>query len=289
MSIENVHKLFQTEMTKEEFVRLSSFIFEEYGIKMPLQKKLLLQGRLRSRLKARNISNFSDYIDFLFSDHGKQIELVNMIDVVTTNKTDFFREPDHFEFIFETFLPEKFQQLKSGEVFKVWSAGCSTGEEPYTLGIIMSEFKALHPGFDYHIYATDISSRVLEYAGQAVYPENKVAVIPLSLKQHYLLKSKDQTKKEVRIVSALRSKITFERHNLMEIGKFLHNDFDLIFCRNTLIYFDRITQLAVIGNLCNKLKAGGCLIIGHSESILNENILPLQRIKPTIYCKVLQK
>ncbi len=289
MAIENVNKIFHTEMTNAEFARLSSFIFQEYGIKMPPQKKLLLQGRLRSRLKARNIDNFGEYIDFLFSSQGKQLELVNMIDVVTTNKTDFFREPDHFEFLYENILSEKFARHKSPEVFKVWSAGCSTGEEPYTIAITLCEFKALHPGFDYHIYATDISSRVLEFASQAVYPEGKVAVIPLSLKKNYLLKNKDQTKKEVRIIASLRSKITFERHNLMEIEKLKYQDFDVVFCRNTLIYFERSTQLAVISNLCTKLKPGGYLIIGHSESILNDHILPLERVRPTIYQKVLNK
>jgi chemotaxis protein methyltransferase CheR len=288
MTIERVNKIFQTEMTDNEFARLSSFIFQEYGIKMPPQKKLLLQGRLRSRLKARNIDNFGDYIEFLFSNEGKQIELVNMIDVVTTNKTDFFREPDHFEFLYEHILTEKFAQPKPNEIFKVWSAGCSSGEEPYTIAITLCEFRALHPGFDYHIFATDISSRMLEFASQAVYPESKVAVIPLSLKKNYLLKNKDQTKKEVRIVAALRSKITFERHNLMEVEKFKHQDFDVIFCRNTLIYFERNTQLTVISNLVNKLKPGGYLVIGHSESILNEGLLPLERIKPTVYRKIFQ-
>jgi|JFJP01.1.fsa_nt_gi chemotaxis protein methyltransferase CheR len=286
MAISDVHKHFQAKMTDAEFATLSSFIFQEFGIKMPLQKKLLLQGRLRSRLNARKIDSFTEYINFLFSSEGKQIELVNMIDVVTTNKTDFFREPEHFDFLYENILTEKLPIKKHSEVYKVWSAGCSTGEEPYTIAIILSEFKALHPDFDFHIYATDISTRVLQFASQAVYPESKAAVIPLSMKKNYLLKHKDAEKKDVRIVPSIRSKITFERHNLMEIEKFRHSEFDLIFCRNTLIYFDRKTQIQVLGNLCNKLKKSGYLIIGHSESILDNNILPLQRIKPTIYSKV---
>lgn len=286
MTILDLNSHFQVKMSDAEFATLSSFIFKEYGIKMPIQKKLLLQGRLRSRLKARKIDSFADYIDFLFSNEGKQIELVNMIDVVTTNKTDFFREPEHFEFLYENILTEKLPAIKPGEVFKVWSAGCSTGEEPYTIAIILGEFKALHPEFDYHIYATDISSRVLQFASQAIYPESKVTVIPLSMKKNYLLRSKDSTKKDIRIVPSIRSKITFERHNLMEVEKFMHSEFDLIFCRNTLIYFERNTQLQVLGNLSAKIKKGGYLIIGHSESILDNNILPLERIKPTIYCKV---
>nr|NQU89896.1 methyltransferase domain-containing protein [Bacteroidota bacterium] len=286
MKIEDVHKLYSVEMTDHDFSRLSKFIFEEYGIKMPPQKKLLLQGRLRSRLRERNIGSFKEYIDFLFSNQGQQIELVHMIDVVTTNKTDFFREPDHFDFLFNEIL-EEFQSKSSfGRNFKIWSAGCASGEEPYTMAIILSEFKALHHAFDFSITASDISSRALEQAQTAIYPEEKVVVIPLSLKKIYLLKSKDQNKKNVRIVSSLRSRIKFIRHNLMDIQSFDESGFDTIFCRNTLIYFDRKTQLQVLSNLINKLKHGGYLLIGHSESILNETFLPVKRVRPTIYKKI---
>jgi len=284
MDLSDVHKIYQTELTDNEFMRLGSFIYGEYGIKMPPHKRLMLQGRLRSRLKARNMSSFSEYIDFLFSSKGQQIELVHMIDVVTTNKTDFFREPDHFDFLFTHILSDFFGNTPRG-AFKIWSAGCSTGEEPYTMAIILSEFRALNPGFDFQIKATDISTRALEHAILAIYPENRVSVIPLSLKQNYLLRSKDRSKDEVRIIAALRQKVHFERHNLMEIQNFPDGGFDTIFCRNTLIYFDHTTQRRVVANLCNKLEPGGYLMIGHSETIFNEQSLPLNRIKPTIYQK----
>lgn len=284
MNLSEVQKIYQTELTDSEFMRLSSFIFGEYGIKMPPHKKLMLQGRLRSRLKARNMSSFSEYIDFLFSSKGQQIELVHMIDVVTTNKTDFYREPDHFDFLFTKILKE-FSELNKKDIFKIWSAGCSTGEEPYTMAIILSEFMALNHGFDFQIKATDISSRALEHARMAIYPENRVSVIPLSLRQNYLLRNKDRSKDEVRIIAALRQKISFERQNLMEIHSFSDTGFDTIFCRNTLIYFDHTTQRRVVANLCNKLQPGGYLLIGHSETIFNEHSLPLERIKPTIYRK----
>lgn len=286
MNIADVHKIYQTELTDQDFARLSSFIFSEYGIKMPPHKKLMLQGRLRSRLKERNISSFSEYIDFLFSNKGQQIELVHMIDVVTTNKTDFFREPDHFDYLFTNILPE-FKSQKQGNNFKIWSAGCSTGEEPYTIAIILSEFKSLHPGFDFHIKATDISTRALDHAIMAVYPESRVSVIPLSLKQNYLLRNKDKLKNEVRIVASLRRRVSFERQNLMEIQNSPDTGFDTIFCRNTLIYFDQPTQRRVIANFCDKLNTGGFLVIGHSETIFNEQFLPLERLKPTIYRKKL--
>jgi chemotaxis protein methyltransferase CheR len=285
MSANDLHKVYNAELTESEFERLSKFIFSEYGIKLPQHKKLMLQGRLRARLRACNYDNFRAYIDFLFSNEGQQIELIHMIDVVTTNKTDFFREPDHFDFLFKTVLEDFFRKHRASLPFKIWSAGCSTGEEPYTIAIILNEFKALHPGFNFSIHATDISTRALENARLAVYPENKVDVIPLSLKKNYLLKSKNKEKKEVRIVASLRNSVTFERQNLMHLDTYDKSDFEAIFCRNTLIYFDRPTQMKVVTGLVNKLNSGGYLFIGHSESLLNEHWLPIERIAPTIYRK----
>lgn len=285
MPVNTLHKIYSAELSDKDFARLSEFIFREYGIKLPQHKKLMLQGRLRARLKERQLTSFDKYIDFLFSNEGQQIELIHMIDVVTTNKTDFFREPDHFDFLFTKVLPAFKQLSLSAKPFSIWSAGCSSGEEPYTIAIILNEFKALNPNFAFNILATDLSSRALAHAQTAVYPENKVDVIPLSLKKNYLLKSKDQTKKEVRIVASLRNNVTFERQNLMQLDKYSKSGFDTIFCRNTLIYFDRPTQIKVVSGLVNKLNDNGYLFIGHSESLLNENSLPIERIAPTIYRK----
>jgi len=286
VSVSQIHNIFNATLSDQEFEKLSEFIFREYGIKLPKHKKLMLQGRLRSRLKARNMDNFSQYIDFLFSSQGQQIELISMIDVVTTNKTDFFREADHFDFLFTTILSEFIDHNSFNVQFNIWSAGCSTGEEPYTIAIILNEFKALHPAFNFNILATDLSSTALEQAKTAVYDEARVEIIPLSLRKNYLLKSKDKQKKEVRIVASLRNSVSFERQNLMQLDKYKRSGFDAVFCRNTLIYFDRPTQIKVVGELVNKLKRGAYLLIGHSESLLNEYLLPLERIAPTIYRKL---
>jgi len=232
------------------------------------------------------MDNFGQYIDFLFSSQGQQIELINMIDVVTTNKTDFFREAEHFDFLFDTILSDFFVHNPANTPFNIWSAGCSTGEEPYTIAIILNEFKAMHPSFNFNILATDLSSKVLEQAKTAVYGEARVEIIPMSLRKNYLLKSKDKQKKEIRIVASLRNSVSFERQNLMQLDKYKKTGFDAIFCRNTLIYFDRPTQIKVVGELVNKLKSGAYLLIGHSESLLNEYLLPLSRIAPTIYRKL---
>lgn len=280
-----LHKIYLAEMSDPEFTKLSGFIYREYGIKLPVHKKLMLQSRLRSRLKEHGMTSYGEYIDFLFSSRGQQIELIHMIDVVTTNKTDFFREPDHFDFLFNNILHEYITKTNTNQKFNIWSAGCSSGEEPYTMAIILSEFQALYPQFNFSILATDLSSRVLQTASLGIYPENKVDVIPLSLKKNYLLKSKDRNRQQVRIVASLRNAITFERQNLMELSKYDKKGFDVIFCRNTLIYFDRMIQVKVVSGLVEKLKPKGYLIIGHSESMLNEQSLSIQRIAPTIYRK----
>ncbi|MEP6583526.1 MAG: CheR family methyltransferase [Ginsengibacter sp.] len=272
-------------MTNTEFNKLSGFILHNYGIKLPLAKKTMLEGRLQKRLRVLHLNSFKDYCDYVFSAEGQQMELVHMIDVVTTNKTDFFREAVHFDFLSNNVLPKYCDRDISAKPFKVWSAGCSTGEEPYTLAMVMSEFSQKYPGFDYNIFATDISSRALHAATTAVYSTEKVSSIPFALKKKYLLKSKDEQKKTVRIIPELRSKVNFKSFNFLESNFSFTQSFNVVFCRNVLIYFDRPTQEKVILKLCSKLETGGYLFLGHSESISNMN-LPLVQIQPTTFKKI---
>src|SRR6185436_15677923 len=143
-------------MTIIEFNKLSAFILNNYGIKLPVVKKTMLDGRLQKRLRALNIISFKDYCDYLFSKEGQQMEVPHMIDVVTTSKTDFFREAVHFDFLSNTILPKYLKDDISSKPFKIWSAGCSTGEEPYTLAMVLSDFSEKYTSFDYNIFATDI-------------------------------------------------------------------------------------------------------------------------------------
>ena len=271
-------------MTNAEFSKLSSFILQNYGIKLPITKRTMLEGRLQKRLRALNLSSFKEYCDYVFSKEGQEAELVHMVDVVTTNKTDFFREAVHFDFLSTTVLPN-YCNGDSMRQFKVWSAGCSTGEEPYTLAMVMSEFSEKYASFDFDIYATDISSRALHAAATAVYTIEKAAPVPFIFKKKYLLKSKDDQKKTVRITPALRAKVNFHRFNFLEDSASINQNFDAVFCRNVLIYFDRPTQEKVILKLCSKLEPGGYLFLGHSESISNMN-LPLVQIQPTTFKKI---
>jgi chemotaxis protein methyltransferase CheR len=275
-------------MSPAEFERLSGFISTHYGIKMPPAKKTLLESRLQKRLRKLGIGSFREYCEFIFKGPEGAAEIVLMIDAVTTNKTDFFREPVHFSYLAETVLPEfsRDRAPNDGRRFTVWSAGCSSGEEPYTLAIVLNEFAALQPGFPFSIVATDISTRVLDKARLGIYDEGQIAMIPLALKKKYFLRSKDREKGLVRVAPSLRSLVQFQRLNLMdECYGGIERSMDAIFCRNVMIYFDRETQYRLLNRFCRYLKPGGHIFLGHSETVHGFD-LPLVRIASTIYRKV---
>ena len=281
----NFSAVYNTKMTPEEFRKLSSFITEHTGIKMPEAKKVMLQSRLQKRLRYLDMNSFKEYVEYVFSEDGIQNELIHMLDVVSTNKTDFFREPVHFEFLEKTLLPEYVNNFPLNRPLKIWSAGCSSGEEVYTIAITISEFINNHPGLNYSIFGTDISTEILRRAVNAIYKEEKINNIPIELKKKYFLKSKDRTKKLVRIVPELRNKANFARMNLMDSAYDVKDTFDVIFCRNVLIYFNREIQESVINKLIRKLRTGGYFFIGHSESIMGMDV-PLKQIKPTIFQRI---
>lgn len=272
-------------MTEKEFSRLSDFIYNNYGIKMPIEKRVMLQSRLQKRLRELNMTSFSDYINYAFSKEGQDTEIVLMMNQVSTNKTDFFREANHFDFLVNTILPELVGRTGIKKNLKFWSAGCSSGEEAYTLAMVMENYIEQNPIFDYQIYCTDLSTKVLKAAIDAIYREDKTTDIPIELKRKYLLKSKDSLKKTVRIVPELRSKLSFARLNFMDAHYNTPDNFDIIFCRNVLIYFDKKTQESVINKLLSKLKSGGYFLLGHSESIMGMSV-PLQQVRPTVFRKI---
>jgi len=279
-----ISDFYKAVLTDKEFERLSQFIMMEYGIKLPPVKKVMLQSRLQKRLRKLQIATFKEYIDFVFSEEGQKNEVVHMVDVVSTNKTDFFREPVHFEFLLSDGLPALLKNDKHKNI-KIWSAGCSSGEEPYTIAITMEEHKTDNPGFNYQIFATDVSTQILQHAVDAIYKEEKVQIIPKTLLHKYFLRSKDRTQKKVRVVQSLRQRVQFARLNFMERSYGVNEMYDIIFCRNVLIYFDRENQEKIINKLCNNLVPGGYFFLGHSESITNLDV-PLQSIKPTIFKRI---
>lgn len=273
----------KAKMSDDEFKRLSEFIYNGYGIKLSPIKKIMLQGRLQKRLRENNFRSFKEYIEYVFSADGLDKEVVHMIDAVSTNKTDFFREAPHFDFMKERLLPE-FSEGNNSHL-KIWSAASSSGEELYTIAIVISEFLAGQNSFDYSILGTDISLQILQKASLAVYSKDRVERIPANLRNKYFLKSKNTTHPTVRVIPELRNKTAYQRLNLIDESYAVPGDFDIIFCRNVLIYFDRPTQAKVIGKLCQKLKKDGYLFLGHSESLTGLN-LPLKQVRPTIFKKI---
>jgi chemotaxis protein methyltransferase CheR len=276
-------KLNNSRMTNADFEKLSGFIYKEYGIKMPPIKKTLLESRLHKRLNSLSISSFKEYIDLILKAKETDYEIIKMVDAITTNKTEFFREASHFDFLTSQILPSVYE--RNDKHLKIWSAGCSSGEEVYTLAMILSEYMEQNNDLDYSILGTDISTDVLNKAINAIYPEDRVFSIPLHLKRKYFLKSKESKNRTVRIVPSIRKKAHFLRLNFMDKTYPISQMFDVIFCRNVLIYFDKVTQEKVINKLCERLNKGAWLFLGHSESIGDMNV-PLKQIKPTIFRKI---
>ena len=281
-------RIMSAALSGNDFRRLSSFIRSECGIKMPEQKRIMLEARLRKRLRALGIESFGEYCDFLFSPEGLEQEKLHMIDVVTTNKTDFFREPKHFDYLTQHAIPELFRLHGAGmrQGLSIWSAGCSTGEEPYTLAMVLTEYAQSQPGFRFSILATDISTRVLEKALRAVYKEERVGLMPASMKKKFLMRSKERERGLVRVVPELRSCIEFRRLNFMDSNFGIDSSFDIIFCRNVIIYFDRPTQQKVLQTIYRHLKPGGYLFMGHSETLSSLSI-PLASVGSMVYRKPL--
>lgn len=274
-------------ISPKDFNRLSDFIYDNCGIKMTLAKKTMLEARLQKRIRCLGMKLYSEYVEYLFSPQGMRDELVKMIDIVTTNKTDFFREPEHFDYLSRKLLPEWISKYgnRSGRKLMVWSAGCSSGEEPYTLAMVLSEFSDTCPGFDFRIMATDISTRVLEKACKGIYDEDRVMPVPAPMKRKYILRSKDKKSGLVRVIPDIREKINFRRLNFMDHDFGLREQLDIIFCRNVIIYFDQKTQENLLNKFYKQLTPGGHIFMGHSET-LNGLDVPLVTVYPTIYRKL---
>ncbi|MBK1662922.1 chemotaxis protein CheR [Rhodospirillum rubrum] len=271
-------------LSMRDFRRLATFIHDYSGIKMPESKKTMVEGRLRKRVSAIGAAHLTDYCHRLFDEGGLAHETLHLIDVITTNKTEFFREPQHFTFLAENALPQIVADRRAGPqtLIKVWSTASSIGAEPYTLAMVLADASQKLGGFRVNILATDISVRVLETAAAAIYPESMIAPVPMDMRKRYLMRSKDATRALVRIVPDLRRIVQFGRLNLMDSSYPVDQGLDVVFCRNMLIYFDKPTQQAVLTRLCNHLRPGGYLFLGHSESLAGFG-LPLKAVGTTVF------
>jgi chemotaxis protein methyltransferase CheR len=207
---------------------------------------------------------------------------VHLIDAVTTNKTDFFREPSHFTFMKENAVPALLKSRERQEL-KIWSAACSMGMEAYTAAMVLDDMARSSSAFRFRILGTDISTAVLSLARLAIYTRDVIAPVPPEFVRRYFLKSRDRASDEVRVVPELRRLTNFMRMNLMDSSYPVDRDVDIIFCRNVLIYFERETQRKVIEQLCSHLRPGGYLMVGHSESMIHSVVPGLKQVQPTVF------
>ncbi|WP_297108553.1 CheR family methyltransferase [uncultured Devosia sp.] len=270
-----------------DFQRIATLIGKEVGIRLPPAKRLMVEGRLRRRLRHLQLETFADYGDYLFRKDGLERELPFLINAVTTNKTDFFREPEHFECMEKVLVPQLLSQRgERAPILKVWSAASSTGAEAYTIAMVLADMIAAKRNFRFAVLGTDISTDVLETGRRAVYPAELVAPVPPGMQSRYLMHARrPSARPEVRIVPELRRTVRFERLNLMDPAYPFDRDVDIIFLRNVLIYFDKQDQAAVITRLVGHLRPGGYLLLGHSESMIGTSIT-MRQIAPAVFQKV---
>jgi chemotaxis protein methyltransferase CheR len=271
-------------LSPQNFRRLADFITSHLGIKISPTKIPMLQSRLQRRLRALGLPSIDAYLAHLFDSPQAGAELANFVSAVTTNKTDFFREPHHFSFLTTTALPALDPGAGRPWPFKLWCAGCSSGEEPYTLTMVLSEYAAHRRDFDFALLGTDVSPRVLQIARDAIYASDRIEPLSDELRKKYLLRSRDSVTPQVRIAPALRSRVQFHELNFMDADYPVKDTFDVIFFRNVMIYFDKSTQEAVVNKLCRHLRPGGYLFIGHSESLMGLDV-PVRMVGSAVYRK----
>lgn len=269
-------------LSQKGFDRIACYITGELGIKMPDSKISMVQSRLMRRARELQLRSIEEYGRYFFANSGVE-ERQHLINAITTNKTDFFREPEHFDYLVKVALPNLHVGLDPRmSRLNVWSAACSSGQEVYTLAMVLSECGLQNGGLDFTILGTDISTKVLAQARMAVYEETLLAPVPVSLRQRYLLSSKDRSAGLVRVKPSLRSKVNFQQLNFMDDNYGIHQRFEVVFCRNVLIYFDRKTQEAVIRKICRNIVPGGYLFVGHSESLAGMDI-PARQVNTAVF------
>jgi chemotaxis protein methyltransferase CheR len=266
-------------ITADEYRRLCTLIYTESGIALGEQKTSLVVSRLSKRLRELGLATFTEYYDTVTKDRTRE-EFTRMLDLISTNKTDFFREPKHFDFLRDRILPE----LEGTKRIRIWSSACSTGEEPYTIAITLFEHVKNPLEWDFKILASDLSTRVLAKAAAGLYEENRFRDVPPDILKRHFLRGRGDHLGQFKVKPHLSEIIQFRRLNLMGEQFPIKTPLDLIFCRNVMIYFDRPTQETLVNKFHRYLKPGGHLFIGHSESLQWVNH-PFTLVTPTIYQK----
>jgi chemotaxis protein methyltransferase CheR len=275
---------FDVRLSDRHFRTIAELIEGQVGIKLPQGKRLMIEGRLHKRVRALNYPGLNQYVEHLFAKDQLEGELTHLIDCVTTNKTDFFREPSHFDFLKEIAVPNLLASRgHRARDLKIWSAASSTGMEAYSAAMVLDDMVRAGNRFQFRILGTDISTAVLRLAKTAIYTRDVIAPVPVEFAKRYFLNAKDRSRDEVRVVPELRRLTNFMRMNLMDSVYPVDRDVDVIFCRNVLIYFDKSTQNKVVDQLCGHLRPGGYLMVGHSESMIHSGLPRLKQVQPTIF------
>jgi chemotaxis protein methyltransferase CheR len=272
-------------LSDKEFRLFQSLIQREAGIFLSEQKRALLIGRLTRRLRALGLDSFTAYYEHVTAERDD--ELTALLDCVSTNETHFFREPEHFTFLAERALPELEALAASGSIpkrLRVWSAACSTGEEPYSLAMLLRARFPIESGWDIEVVASDISTRVLARAEEAVWPIEKASEIPYEHLRRFMLRGTGTQVGKMKASAELRAMVRFERINLNHDSYPLSGSFDLIFCRNVLIYFDAAVKTRVVARLLQRLQPHGYFFLGHAETLAGIAD-DMQSLVPNVYRK----
>ena len=265
----------------EAYEYIIDLIYERCRIKLHDGKEHLIKARLGKRMRHHGLETLADYCDFLRTQADED-EFTLVVDALTTNFTNFLREEDHFQFMVQQALPLVLH--KGQRRFQVWSAACSSGEEPYTMAMYLAEHFPPAQCWDWRITGSDISTKVLAAAQRGVYAEERVRAIPQEWLRKYFQKGVGQWAGHYRVKPSLCERVTFRQVNLIE--SYQHSQpFELVFCRNVMIYFDRPTQEQLVNRLCQFLVPQGHLLIGHSESLTGLKV-PLRCVRPSIYQRV---
>ena len=266
-------------MDRRTFDRFRRLVYEKSGIALGPGKEALVSARVDRRLRALGIDNYGTYLHRVTHDHSGE-EIVQLLDAISTNVTSFFREPAHFEFLAQAMVE---WQDAGQRRFRVWSAACSTGEEPYSIAITMLG-AARSADLDVKILATDISTRVLETCRQGTYPQERLDGVPPALRDHYFTQDGSQNPPRYAVKDLLSRMIVFKRLNLSAPPFPMRGPLDVIFCRNVMIYFDRAVRVRLLQELWRLLKPGGYLLVGHAES-LTAMMGEFDTVRPSIYVK----
>ena len=255
-------------LSDSEFAELVKIIYDKTRIQMSNHKRALVTSRLSKRLRALHMDSFREYIEFV--KNAKDEELTNFVNAVTTNKTDFFRENKHFEYMKSTFLPDWEKNFKAGKVknLRIWSAACSTGEEPYTIQMTLHEyFGSNYDKYDIKVLASDIDTNVLAHGRAGIYREESVEPIQDNILRKYFLKGAGDKEGLYKVKDILKKNLFFRQLNFKDEDFDMHTQFDLIFCRNVIIYFDKDFQKELFNKFYRYLKDDSLVFIGHSETL----------------------